>query len=608
MLAAAITFRFSDQQLVKRSLPVVELSRHRRTQGRIAPWVHAVRLLLLGLLLVGLHRWGDARAPVPGDGQPLVIDSVIALAHLPMADSVEPWEQDATVLCARDAAGEPLGWVAQTSPHADTIVGYAGPSNVLLVMDSQWTLQNVDLLHCSDTLEHLRKVQSNRAFWNQFIGWKWGETAEVRVDGVSGATLTSLAIGEAIAWRMAAAGGAAASPPPLRRSSRFPDDIAAEELRKWFPTAHVVREDPQAVYRSEVFNADGTRLGEVIRTGPLSDAVIGYQGPTEVFLRIDDAGQVVDLILGKSFDNSRYVNYVKQEASFWRKFKPRSLQSLAELDFDAELIEGVSGATMTSLAVAESIREAAGACLEHRQELADAARRAEQTAGVPNRFLRWNWSVGELCTAALAALVLLWSRSSLRGRRLPRLLWQTTSLVVLVLLSGNLLSVALLGGWARGGVPWRLAPGLTTLVVVAVLAAAVGKSNVYCDHLCPHGILQQWLRPSRSRRLGEPLEWGLRLSAAVILAVTLVWIVVPAGINLAWLEPFDAYVLRVGVSFSLAIWAISLLLARFKPMAYCRLACPSGKLLDFVRRDAASHRIGVVDLALAAAVTVLWLT
>lgn len=592
---------------MKRSLPVVELSRHRRTQARLTPWVHALRVLLLGLLLVGLHRWGNARSAVPDGGEPVVIDSAVALAHLPTADSLEPWEQDATVLCARDAAGEPLGWIAQTSPHADTIVGYAGPSNVLLVMDAQWTVQQVDLLHCSDTLEHLRKVQSNRAFWDQFVGWKWGQTAAVRVDGVSGATLTSLAIGEAIAWRMASGGSATSGPPPPRRSSRFPDDIAPEELRKWFPTAHVVREDPAAAYRSEVLDAAGTRLGEVIRTGPLSDTVIGYQGPTEVFLRIDDAGQVVDLMLGKSFDNSRYVNYVKQEGSFWRKFKPRSLQSLSELDFDAEVIEGVSGATMTSLAVAESIREAAGACLEHRQELAEAARRAEQAASAPSRALRWNWSIGEAATAALAALALLWSRSSLRGRRLPRLLWQTASLVVLVLMSGNLLSVALLGGWARGGVPWRLAPGLTVLVAVAVVAAAIGKRNVYCDHLCPHGILQQWLRPRRSRRFRRPLEWGLQLSAAVILAVTLVGIVVPTGIHLAWLEPFDAYVLRVGVSFSLAVWAISLLLARFKPMAYCRLACPTGKLLDYVRRDAASHRIGVFDTALAAAVAVLWL-
>ena len=43
-------------------LPVVELSRDRARQVRIAPWVHAARIATVALLLVGLHRWANATA------------------------------------------------------------------------------------------------------------------------------------------------------------------------------------------------------------------------------------------------------------------------------------------------------------------------------------------------------------------------------------------------------------------------------------------------------------------------------------------------------------------------------------------------------------------
>lgn len=589
-----------------RSLPIVELSPDRRLQSRLAPWIHAGRLILVALLLLGLHRLALVQSPATGPNAGETIDLTVVQAILPGSDSVEPLAHDLAVVRALDAAGQSLGLVTQTLPQTARVVGYAGPSNVAIVMDEQWQVTAVHLLHCPDTTEHLRKVESRRVFWQQFIGWKWGETAEIRVDGVSGATLTSLAIAESVAWRMATGGAPQSGLPPIRRSVRFATAIEADQLRKWFPEAQRVREDDDAIYQIIIEDSQRQILGTLIRTGPLCDTVIGYQGPTEVLMRYNESGLVTDLILGESFDNQPYVNYVKQEASFWRKFKGRSLESLAQLDLYEEMIDGVSGATMTSIAVAETIRDASAALMEHRQQVAQAEAAQLDTGDVASRKLRWNWSATELITAGLAMAALIWSRSRLRGRRIPRLLWQLTCLLLLGLVCGNLLSVALWGGWTRGGVPWRLAPGLATLVAVSILAAAVSKGNLYCDHLCPHGILQQWIRPRRSRRLWWPLQQTLRLSALGVIAVTLLGIVIPLAINLAWLEPFDAYAVRVGVSFSLVLWAASLLLARLQSMAYCRHACPTGKLLDYVRRDASRHRITLVDCALLAGVAAIW--
>src|SRR5690606_4047205 len=147
---------------------------------------------------------------------------------------------------------------------------------------------------------------------------------------------TSLAIAEAVAWRMATAGAPQTGPPSIRPSVRFAGAVEVERIRKWFPEAAQAHEEDDAVYRVTVTDAAGDALGSLLRTGPLCDTVIGYQGPTEVFLKPEDTGQVTDLMLGESFDNQPYVNYVKQEASFWKKFKGRSLESLAQLDLDQE--------------------------------------------------------------------------------------------------------------------------------------------------------------------------------------------------------------------------------------------------------------------------------
>lgn len=582
------------------------------------------------LLLVGLHRLADWRSGQTGQFAPVTIDLQTAATVHPAVATVEPSKRDPTAYQLLDAAGAELAIVTQTAPQSDAIVGYAGPSNLLVVMNGDWVVQSVRLLRCPDTAEHLQIVQSNQKFWQQFVGWKWGETATVEVDGVTGSTLTSLAIAEAVAWRLSHQPGAPAEPAPLvRRSLRFPNPIAVETITRWFETAVAVRENPAAPYLVECFDETGMLVGEIIRTGPLDDTVVGYQGPTEVILRVEQSSgsstgpeinnldrpmlvdaMLVDAMLGETFDNQPYVNYVKQERSFWKRFRNRSLQSLATIDFDAEMIDGVSGATMTSMAVAETIRRACGKWIEVNQATAAQAVLADQppsnaTAG-PTRQRTLNTSSTEWLTGGIALVALWWSRSRLRGRRWLRIAWQITMLVSIGWISGNLLSLALLGGWTRGGIAWHFAPGLAILAAVTMLAPAVMKGNVYCDHVCPHGILQQWIRPRQGRSLPPRIKTLLRTSAVILIAVALIAVVLPAKINLAWFEPFDAYASGVLMSLSALICAASLVLSRITPMGYCRHACPTGRLLDYTRRDRSRHQITLIDAVLIIATLALW--
>lgn len=710
-------------------LPVIQLTPDRRRQARLLPLVHGLRLALVLGLIAGIHLTLERRRQQRAIAAATQTQLAESARRLPDVASVQPLQtanqqnvdstggadgEDSEVnplqlqLRLLDSDGNPLGSVIQTSPSADFAVGYAGPSNLMLVLDNDDTVRNVQLLHSPDTAEHVRKVLSDQTFWNQFVGKPLAPRTDPssgigRVDGVSGATLTSLSIAQAVLWRLrqppppartdraaeaanslaeASANGTNAMPiagqPPAGTlpSLRFPDPITADQLRRWFPDIDRLQPDGQSAYRLLCLDAAGQPLGIVLRTGPLDDREIGYQGPTELLLKIQpanppeasraDSGSIAsgsvgseaderieDAMIASSFDNQPYVGYVRQERSFWRHFRDQTVAELAEIDFDQRLIDGVSGATMTSMAAAHTLRNAAQQQLKIAQQrlarqptesaktAASAAARpsaqrpqaaeAGTTAGQrPSRLTgqgRWNWSLNELGTILLVLLALAWSRSRWRGHRRWRLVWQTACFGWLGLISGHLLALTLLQGWIQSGGAWRLAPGLGLLILAATLAPILQRGNLYCDHLCPHGIAQQWLRPRHPRPVPRWLKSLLIGSACCSLAFALLgtmWLTgVAATIPLAWLEPFDGYAsLRLGgwrerlgsniwltalAVPSLILAAVSLLAARRWPMVYCRLACPTGRALDFLRRDASRHRITAVDWALLTATILVWM-
>jgi len=582
-----------------RSLPIIDLNETREpNSARLvkiderrsfkAAVVHALRIILIALFLIGLHRYAASanRLSLSEQSQ---WERIKIAQFLPEALALEQIQGEDSIRRAVATDGRSLALVAISSPMADHVIGYSGPTSLLFIMDEDRAIQKVQVLHSFDTPEHLQQVVNDSRFWQQFLGQRWGQANALKIDGVSGATLTSLAIAESVLTCLSSSQPLQEKSPP-RRSLKFPDELIEEEQQTW-----------------------------VLRTGPLSDDISGYQGPTELLFRIDENEQLIDVKIRSSFDNEPYVGYTRQERSFWKKFKGRTLAELAKLDLDAEQIDGVSGATMTSIAVAKTIRDASK---EHLALAQQAAMNTDVTADEKSvsRAPRWNFSIGENITIMLTIAGIFWSGSKLRGQRRLRLLWQITSFVVIALVSGNLLSISLVSGWTRGGISYRLAPGLTLLLAVAFTMAILLKRNVYCDHLCPHGILQQWIRPTGQKQRGPVAAALCRLLTSkkcvrlisiiawVSIAIGFISLIQPTGINLSWLEPFDAYLLGFGFSVSAIVWISSLIAARLSPLYYCRHACPTGKILGYVRRDSQRNRLGLIDATVFIATCWIWLS
>jgi len=488
----------------------------------------------------------------------------------------------------KDASGITLGHVMQTSPEADDIIGYAGPTNTLIALDSRGKVLGLRILHSADTTDHVAEVVGERSFFKQFTDKKATETAGMKVDAVSGATLTSSAIAEGVLRRL----GKSAT-----TSLRFPDAITLDEVKELEPQAAKLRESTTHPGSQEVFDAKGTLIALAVRSAPAADGIVGYKGPSDTFMLMDAAGlKLRGMALRRSYDNEQYVGYVTGDAAFLKTFDGMAVEQIANIDFAKAGVEGVSGATQTSYGVAEGVRVRAQSLLKEKE-----AKRGWWT------LIRWRWQDTGHVVVIVAAFVMAFT--PLRGRAWCRHLHHGLLVIYGGFIAGELLSQGLLAGWATHGTPWRNAQGLVLLAAVALLGPVFTSKQLYCHHICPHGALQQlvarrvWFQWSPSRRV----EAMLSKLPFVLLAFVLLSVAFALPVDLNALEPFDAYVFRVAGWASIAIAVIGLLGSLVTPLAYCRYGCPTGALFKLLRFTGDADRLGMRDWLAAACVAAVLL-
>ncbi|NQW46950.1 MAG: FMN-binding protein [Planctomycetes bacterium] len=494
-----------------------------------------------------------------------------------------------------DSAGNRVGTILRTSPAGDAVIGFSGPTDLLVICNSDLRVAGMEVLSSRDTRDHVHAVERDDAFWRLFEGQSLAELAGLEPDkahAVAGATLTSLAISEALVRRL---GGTAAA-------GRFEHAPTLRDLQVIFPDAVEITADPGDPAVIRVLAADAIPLGWALRTSPAADRVIGYQGPTDAVVGFDPAGQVAGVAVLASYDNEPYVGYVRDDAAFRGVYRGMTLEELAGIDPRHTGVEGVSGATMTSQAVAQGIVQAARAHAAPAAARSGTATFVKLLQGIDGP--QWG-ALGVIATGIVTAF------SRLRGTWFGRLALPIAVLAYLGFGAGALLSQAQLWGWAQAGVA-RGAVVLIALTLAALVLPITTRRNVYCAHLCAHGAAQQLLvrfvRPKRSfPEWLKPVLVGLpwALLAVAILTAVLHW-----PLNLVDLEPFDAYLPAVAGMTALILFAASLVASSFVPMAYCRHGCPTGALLDHLRlhrrADRLTWRDGVLLGCLAVAAAVHW--
>ena len=490
-----------------------------------------------------------------------------------------------------DPSGETVGFCFQTSPASDTVIGFSGPSNLLIICDAKKTICGIELLSSGDTRDHVSVVRSDKAFWSQFVGKtleELSQTPDQTYVTSAGATLTSLAMIEGLNERLGVG----------NRITRFPDEPTLEEIQKIFPKATQLRADAGESSIMNVYDHAGIPLGWTLRTSPAADSVIGYQGPTDSLIGFDSTGIAVGFSIRKTFDNEPYVSYVRDDTSFKKYFIGQTFEEFASADKEKSPTEGVSGATMTSQAIAEAIVIAS-------QSANKRLNRPSFVRDVVSRIQSLNAPQWGAVLIIIMGLIIGYTR--FRGHWVGRIVLPFLVLTYLGFGAGALLSQVQLWGWAMYGIP----QGATVLLLLSLLAvgspATTGR-NIYCNQLCAHGAAQQLLKITipnqrfrfltRTQKTLGPLiqrvwwfPWTLFVVGALISIFDL-------KISLVDVEPFDAYLPTIAGTSAIVIFIVSLAVSSLSPMAYCRYGCPTGAMLRYVRLHRRSGRITWQDAVL----------
>ncbi len=559
-----------------------QASRGRRP-GRLRAWLwHGFRLGVFAAVCVALHRQHQLHLAASRYRLPAGGDVKLIRQFVPEAARLDSRPDSQGRFAVYDSAGEQVAQVLYTLPQSRHVVGFAGPAGVLVVLDAQGRIAGVKLLASGDTPEHVRQVQQSPALARALVGRSPEELDRLPPDGVSGATLTFLAAVESVRFRLTGRQGAL----------RFPRPLAVEELRDLLPEAHRLEKlSGQSVQRYRVLDRQGALLGWAVRGTPATDRVVGYQGPNDLLLVFDPRWRLLGFKLRQWFDNQPFVDYVRQDEYFQQLFRGRALEELAALDLEQAEVEGVSGATMTSMAVARGLVVAAAAAQREQQR---PARRV------------WTWRV--LLTASVILAAVLVGYTPLRRRR-----WATRGLQLLVLgylgfYAAEMLSLVVLAGWVKNGVPWRLGPTLAGMGALALLLPALTGRNWYCHYACPYGAWQMLLRRRVPWQLRLSRLWEHRLRRLPGLLVLGLGAALALGVplDLAQWEPFHAFLWRFAGWGALGLFVLGTLAALVRPMAYCRYGCPTGRVLRWVQWKRHETRFTLGDAGALVLAAVSW--
>lgn len=388
--------------------------------------------------------------------------------------------------------------------------------------------------------------------------------------------------------------------------------IKIEEVRPFFPAAASLEVDDTERMGLHVLDGGGNRVGYVLRTSPISNKITGYAGPTDTLVALDNGMRVIGVRIRSSLDTRDHVADVAKDEYFMGSWAGKGWEEIAGTDPREAGIEGVSGASLTSMAIANGIRHR----FRHSVDAVAAAgprppewRGVSKSIGYLGGLATYAWSLvrevrpswHDYGLVAVILVAVLFTFTNLRSRTWLRRTFQAVLVGYVGLVNGQILAQSLFAGWASNNVPWRLAPGLALLAAAALIVPWATRRQLYCSHICPHGAAQEWVGRITKRRLTVPrgVDRGLRWLPPLLIALVLTVTITGLPFDLADIEPFDAYVLRAAGVATIAIAVAGLIAATFVPMAYCKYGCPTGLVLSFVRAHGKADHLGRRDVGAA---------
>ncbi len=303
------------------------------------------------------------------------------------------------------------------------------------------------------------------------------------------------------------------------------------------------------------------QVTQFLFSSELAPDISGFGGPIPLVIGIDDHGIIKEIVFQA---NSETPEFFKQviDTGILNNWIGKDVPAAAKVEVDA-----VSGATMSSVGLSKTINKSLNAKLGIATE-SPVMTKAE-------------W-IKTLSISAVGIFALL---SFFAPKRLKpfHLLLVTSSIFVLGIWHGSLLSVSKISAWLLDGVPDYVEIPLLLIFLASVLLPAFTGKNFYCYHLCPFGAAQDLMAKGIKVNIKVKLYKWLNHMRMVILMCCVLLLLFGVGASIANLEPFSAFKLEFAPITAICLFSAALLISTFIPRVWCRFFCPCGAFLDLFK-------------------------
>jgi len=338
-------------------------------------------------------------------------------------------------------------------------------------------------------------------------------------------------------------------------------------------TPHLTQAMPQAAGFDRVGGSPPTFKAKDDKNRDMGYVVFGeangYGGPLKVAVAVDLSGRILQTAIVENKETPAYLSAVLRH-KFLEKFEGKGVGAPFELGED---LDGVSGATVSSLAVAEAVRKASH----------DVGRRQ---FNLDIREKRENWRIGLPETVVillyLVAIVsvFVWKKPNVRNYVI------LAGIIILGFwlnrpVSLPYISSALLGYFpsCRQNLLWYV------ILFGAVVPALFSGRNIYCYWLCPFGGLQELANRVSGVKYGaNGAENKLRVARNLLLWFGLLMVFLYRNPALGNYEPFAAIFGFKGTGLAWLLLSVVLAASVFRFRFWCSYFCPVGAALDICAR------------------------
>jgi len=338
-------------------------------------------------------------------------------------------------------------------------------------------------------------------------------------------------------------------------------------LERVFPGAGFIEQDQDGIYRAWESAEKKKTLG-FIGIGTAD----GYGGELKLAVAVSMEGEVLEQVVIEH----------KETVSFFRRvIRSRFLEQLKLKNYSDSFvigsdIDGVTGATYTSRALADCVKKAS------RQV-------ASQSLDLPvikQASPRVRFGLAEGVLLGLFLFGLIARMKSFKPKSLARWISMLVGIGFLGFVMNKpftlvLINKMLLGFWPQ----WQLELYWYILLGGIVLITLIDKKNPYCEWFCPFGATQECIGKIGGTNVHVPnrIHNGLRWLQRIIALTAIVLAMIFRNPSLSSYEVFGAFFRLIGTNLLFILLAVVLTASLFIRRPWCSYLCPLRPVTDFFR-------------------------